>query len=121
MAAYQTITNCTFLENLADQSGGAIYLSPAPRGYTYSGAHSLQIRDTWFGYNFAGSTGGAISQQGLDGTVHVSGCTFLRNVANLAEGGAVEARASGESSLLIVEESAFVGCMAYAGGAVFLG
>lgn len=74
-----------------------------------------------FAYNLAYDSGGAVSSRGLDGSVTLSKCKFVRNVAATGVGGAVEARASGESSLLLVIESEFVACMGYAGGGVYVG
>ena len=121
MPPYFAVDDCLFVENSASQSGGAIFVASAPKGFTYSGARPLTIFNSTFGFNHAGDSGGAIKSAGLDGSLSIRDCKFERNTAEDGDGGAVEAQANGESSLILVEESSFDGCIAQNGGAIHVG
>ena len=70
------VNNCTFINNSAVSSGGAIY--------SYNG--SIAIENSQFGGNTAASFGGAIYSQG---SATLTGCIFSDNRANGGSGGAI--------------------------------
>lgn len=86
-----------FIENTANR-GGAIYLGPRSQNFFFSGAHALAFEDNFFAYNFATLSGGAISAEGLAGTLKLSTSNFTRNVVEAGGGGAVYVSSGGENS-----------------------
>ena len=75
-----TITNYTFINNTAEYTGGAIYVSP--------NSHNCTVIDSYFENSFAGTDGGAIfwDEGAHDG--EIIGSTFVNNTASI-NGGAV--------------------------------
>ncbi len=86
-----TVSHCTFLENVASLSGGAI----ANRSSDAAGA-VVRVDDCLFSGNRAGDDGGAIwaaaSPEHHSTQMHLSGSTFVANQA-IAEGGAAAIQA----------------------------
>ena len=75
-----TITNYTFINNTADYTGGAIYVSP--------NSHNCTVIDSYFEDSFAGTDGGAIFWDSGAHDGEIIGSTFVNNTASI-NGGAV--------------------------------
>ena len=106
-----TIVNSTFEDNMADNKGGAIYVSGI----------NIKVNGSMFVNNKARLQGGAVyiasTSTSTESTSVIYSCKFISNHASIG-GGAIYAPAS-----VIISESAFIGNTAHlrGGGAVYTG
>lgn len=100
-----TVENCVFSDN-SGIDGGAIANAPKP-----DSSGTLNVIDSTFTDNAAGSNGGAIDNAHFGpnafGTVTITGSTFSGNVAQDGNGGAIDSGDSGGVGTLRVSDSTF--------------
>ena len=139
MSLNGVVDQCTFINNRATFTGGAIYLAQGglaitnsyffnnsvvltDGGAVYSINASLNIEDSNFTNNFGQNDGGAVAITAERGTLTITRTEFTNNTAG-REGGAVLAFHSNGNDASFnfgttIEDSSFVGNSAAHGGAV---
>ncbi|WP_405306898.1 Ig-like domain repeat protein [Methanobrevibacter sp.] len=90
------IDNCTFIDNVAELDGGAVYL--------WSNDAEVTVSDSEFIGNNA-SYGGAIENEGL-GDLVVDGSTFVENTASLAGGAIISSGSTSVSDSVFIDNEA---------------
>jgi len=94
------ITDCSFVDNLALNLGGGVYVAEA------QSARSVSIADSLFRDNTAGNGGGAYLNRS-NSDCAVTRCTFLNNEATDTGGGLKQVAGDGLSHSLAVQDSVF--------------
>ena len=107
------VEGCEFTGNKADGDAGAL------RVYNFNG-NTLNLKDSTFTDNYAGSAGGAVQLTGC--TYTIEGCDFTGNKANgsFTDGGAIQAAFGGDCRIdnCVFTENVATGAYAGKGGAI---
>ncbi|HLP52472.1 MAG TPA: choice-of-anchor Q domain-containing protein, partial [Chitinophagales bacterium] len=103
------VRNCSFAYNYADRDGGAIYFDVVNTNNSYT----LTLEDSYFLYNTAEGSGGAVRSD--NGNVIVKNCIFTGNEAQNGSGGGLDN--SGGLGFFVVDRSTFSGNIAGGSGA----
>lgn len=111
--AYFGIRNSTFINNFADDDGGAIWFSLDTVGVN----GLLEIVGTSFTDNEADEDGGAMwVELGNEGTMTIDRSSFTNNVTDDDDGGAINQEVQGSGAFVRITNSSFVGNFADSDG-----
>lgn len=112
------VQRCRFVDNGADQNGGAIAVSSPVGGIPGPWDVIIELEDSTFEGNWAGYGGGAIhSGAATPSLLAVSGCTFRDNHSGY-EGGAITCGTWDLMTLELLDSTFINNVTGYGGGAV---